>query len=129
MVAGGELVVPGSRDGARMPRFLRSEDSNTIHQFALDFRRRPLGASKQSRPDAHPVCVRAASPYVIIAVCDTGAGMSKEILQHVFEPFFTTKKAGEGTGLGLSQVYGFVKESKGHIEVDSKPGQGLSRWF
>jgi CheY-like chemotaxis protein len=52
--------------------------------------------------------------------------MSKEILQHVFEPFFTTKKAGEGTGLGLSQVYGFVKESKGHIEVDSKPGQGTT---
>jgi hypothetical protein len=55
------------------------------------------------------------------------AGMSKEILQHVFGPFFTTKKAGEGTGLGLSQVYGFVKESKGHIEIDSKPGQGTKR--
>jgi signal transduction histidine kinase len=67
-----------------------------------------------------------AGPYVLIAVCDTGAGMSKEILQHVFEPFFTTKKAGEGTGLGLSQVYGFVKESKGHIEIDSKPGQGTT---
>jgi signal transduction histidine kinase/ActR/RegA family two-component response regulator len=68
----------------------------------------------------------AAGPYVLIAVSDTGAGMSKEILQHAFEPFFTTKKAGEGTGLGLSQVQGFAKESKGHIEIDSKPGQGTT---
>ena len=65
-------------------------------------------------------------PYVLIAISDTGAGMSKEILQRVFEPFFTTKKAGQGTGLGLSQVYGFAKESKGHVEVDSKPGQGTT---
>ncbi len=68
----------------------------------------------------------AAGAYVAIAVCDTGAGMSKEILQHVLEPFFTTKKAGKGTGLGLSQVYGFVKESKGHIQIDSSPGQGTT---
>jgi len=67
-----------------------------------------------------------AGPYVLIAISDTGAGMSKEILQRVFEPFFTTKKAGQGTGLGLSQVYGFVKESKGHVEIDSKPGEGTT---
>jgi signal transduction histidine kinase len=67
-----------------------------------------------------------AGPYVLIAISDTGAGMSKEILERVFEPFFTTKKAGQGTGLGLSQVYGFVKESKGHVEIDSKPGEGTT---
>ncbi len=67
-----------------------------------------------------------AGPYVLIALRDTGAGMSKDILRHVFEPFFTTKKAGQGTGLGLSQVYGFVKESKGHVEIDSKPGHGTT---
>jgi signal transduction histidine kinase/ActR/RegA family two-component response regulator len=65
-----------------------------------------------------------AGEYVRISVGDTGSGMSPQVLERVFEPFFTTKKAGQGTGLGMSQVYGFVKESHGHIEIDSEQGKG-----
>ena len=71
-------------------------------------------------PDLNP------GHYVVLTISDTGSGMSPAVSEHVFEPFFTTKPIGEGSGLGLSMVYGFSKQSGGHVNIHSEPGHGAT---
>lgn len=78
------------------------------------------GAYVSARPDIKP------GRYVVIAVTDTGVGMAPEVLEKVFDPFFTTKPIGQGTGLGLSMVYGFAHQSDGQVRIHSEPGVGTT---
>jgi PAS domain S-box-containing protein len=74
----------------------------------------------RDHPDATP------GEYVQLAVTDTGTGIAPGVLEHILEPFFTTKPVGKGTGLGLSMVYGLVRQSGGHLEIESEPGHGAT---
>ncbi len=76
--------------------------------------------------EAAAIPALAATDHVVVSVSDTGCGMEADTLARAFEPFFTTKGVGQGTGLGLSQVFGFAKQSGGHAEIESRPGAGTT---
>ncbi|HEY0060611.1 MAG TPA: response regulator [Telluria sp.] len=109
-----------------------SQLNNVILNLAIN--------ARDAMPDGGTLTIRAAnvaqgSPllsslasgdYVMVEIADTGCGMPRAVLERAFEPFFTTKPTGQGTGLGLSMAYGFVKQSGGEILLDSEPGRGTS---
>jgi signal transduction histidine kinase len=84
-------------------------------------------SARNARSDALPEKVRGSVPpydYVAVSVSDTGVGMAEDVVARAFEPFFTTKEVGHGSGLGLSQVYGFAQQSGGAVAISSHPGEG-----
>jgi signal transduction histidine kinase len=106
--------------------------NNVLLNLAINARDAMAGSGtltiRACNVDAGPALPPDVPPgnFVMIEVRDTGKGMPQEVLQRAFEPFFTTKPTGQGTGLGLSMAYGFVKQSGGEIVLQSEPGQGTS---
>jgi len=112
------FVDPGELDTAILNLALNARDAMPRGgTLQLSVRERAVAASERT-PEIAP------GSYVAITVSDTGVGMTPEVLARAFEPFFTTKEMGRGSGLGLSMVYGFVKQSGGHLAADSRLGYG-----
>jgi signal transduction histidine kinase len=125
-------VVADIQDGLWSTTVDPSQLNNVLLNLAINARDAmdgsgtlTIAATNVSRESPLPAEVLQGD-YVMIEVSDTGKGMSAEVLQRAFEPFFTTKPTGQGTGLGLSMAYGFVKQSGGEIVLRSVPGEGTS---
>jgi PAS domain S-box-containing protein len=125
IVSGGlwnTLVDPFQVENALLNLAINARDAMKGHgRLTIEAGNAALDDTYASlNPDVTP------GQYVMMAVTDTGAGIPPEIMERVFEPFFTTKPEGQGTGLGLSMVYGFAKQSGGHIKLYSEIGQGTT---
>jgi signal transduction histidine kinase/CheY-like chemotaxis protein len=115
-------VDPGQLASALLNLVLNARDAMPEGgRLTVEVRNASLdGAYAEQNSDARP------GDYVMIAVTDTGCGMSAEVAARAFEPFFTTKEVGKGTGLGLSMVYGFAQQSGGSMKINSRPGYGTA---
>jgi PAS domain S-box-containing protein len=116
------LVDPAQLDSALLNLCLNARDAMPGGgQLTLETSNVHLGQDyAQAQVELQP------GPYVMLAVSDTGTGIAPEHLGRVFEPFFTTKEKGKGTGLGLAMIYGFAKQSGGHVAIYSEQGQGTT---
>ena len=119
------LADPGQLESALLNIAINARDAMP-DGGSLWFKAEPcavLPRETRNQPDAPSASTHG---FVAISITDSGTGMPDEVKERAFEPFFTTKLAGRGTGLGLSTVYGFVKQSKGAIAIDSNPGEGTT---
>jgi CheY-like chemotaxis protein len=115
-------VDPGQLENAVLNLVINARDAMPAGGvITISTRNAAIGAERAAWEE--PL---AAGDYAVLEVADTGTGMSPETLKRVFEPFFTTKDVGKGSGLGLSMVYGFVKQSGGHAHIRSEVGRGTS---
>jgi PAS domain S-box-containing protein len=114
------LVDPGQLETAILNLVVNSRDAMPVGgRITIELSNIEIDEEYVERnPDAK------AGDYVTIAVTDTGTGMPPEVVERVFEPFFTTKEAGKGTGLGLPTIYGFVRQSGGHLKIESELDRG-----
>nr|WP_293775979.1 ATP-binding protein [uncultured Oxalicibacterium sp.] len=126
IIGGGGLwntqVDPGQLENVLLNLALNSRDAmNGCGKLTIEIANAMLDDEYiASIPDIKP------GQYVVLSVSDTGAGMTPDVLEQAIEPFFTTKPPGDGTGLGLSMAYGFVKQSGGHFKIYSEPGVGTT---
>jgi len=116
---GSSRLDPAQFEAALLNLVVNASDAvGEAGRIEVRARRRRLAAGEV--PEAAP------GDYVAVSVTDNGPGMSEEVIQRAFEPFFTTKDVGKGTGLGLAQVYGFIRQAGGTATIDSAPGEGAT---
>ena len=119
------LADPGQLEAALLNIAINARDAMP-DGGTLTFRAGPAGALPPGVRREIDDPSAADERFLCIAITDTGTGMPEEVRERAFEPFFTTKQAGRGTGLGLSTVYGFAKQSRGAVGIESAPGQGTT---